>query len=195
MSFTDVLVGAGVGFLLGGPAGAAAGGFAAIEAEGQVDATKAVVPSSTSLTTATVGTKAATTEPSFFQQLGAVLGGGVGSSIAGALAPAVTTAVTTGGKVVTTAGCPSGKNQVRTIIQTLNPAGQVIKQKIERGRPFLMARDIVIAKRVFRTVAKVSGRLPRKTVKQSKASMLTDAALDRALRDTLTDDNGNGGKC
>jgi len=57
-----------------------------------------------------------------------------------------------------------------------------------------MAKDIVTAKRVFRTVAKVAGRLPRRTVKQSKAAMLTEAAVDRALRD-VNNDNGNGGKC
>ncbi len=196
MSFTDILIGAGVGFLTGGPVGAIAGGAVGaglIElpvAETAVATRPAL--SQTSLTKPGTGTVSipVQNEPTLLERIGSVIGGGAAQVAATALAPGATQAVMAGG-----VACPSSKNRVVTIIQTIAPNGKVVKQKVEQGRPFLMARDIVTAKRVFRTVARVSGRLPRRTVKQSKASMLTDAALDKALRDTMSDDNGNGGKC
>lgn len=199
MAFMDVLIGAGLGFLAGGPVGAgigAASGAGLLDDFGGTPAasTTAIAPlSNTSLTrpgTATVSIPVQN-EPTFLERVGQAISGGAAQTVAGAVGPAATTAVLAGG-----AACPTTKNRVRTIIQTIAPNGTVIKQRIERGRPFLMNRDIVTAKRVFRTVAKVSGRLPKKTVKQSRSSMLTDAALDRAFRDVQGDNgNGNGGKC
>jgi len=192
MGFMDVLISAGTGFLLGGPAGAVAGGIAAFAAEGEDEAAKPML-SNTSLTKASGGTAAAPApaEQTLLQKIGSAISGGAAAVAGEALAPEVTAAVTKGGFA-----CPTNKNRVRTIIQTISPAGKVIRQSIEKGRPFLMNRDIVIAKRVFRTVAKVSGRLPKRTVKQSAASMLKDAAIDKAMRDVLTDNghhhNGNG---
>jgi len=77
----------------------------------------------------------------------------------------------------------------RTLIQTVDRAsGAVIKQEVEVGAPFLMNRDIVIAKRVFRMATKLHGRLPRRSVKRRVVdcppginSFLEGRALTRAL--------------
>jgi len=190
------LIGGGLGFLTGGPVGAVAGiavGSGLVDLPGQPAGQTALPLSNTSITAASKQTVSIPVQnaPGILSQIGSAIGGGVASIVGQAVAPTATAAVLAGG-----AACPTTKNRVQTIIQTIAPNGKVIKQRIERGRPFLMNRDIVTAKRVFRTVAKVSGRLPRKTVKQSKASMLTDAALDKAFRDVQGDNgNGNGGKC
>jgi len=73
-----------------------------------------------------------------------------------------------------------------TIVQTLsNATGEVVRQRTLRGSPFLMNRDIGIAKRVFRTATKLHGRLPRRAVQQSRTKMFTDRLLDKALDDAL----------
>jgi len=191
----DTLVGGAVGFLTGGPAGAIAGAGFGSGLLGITGDTKAITgptaaPSATSLTSAALQPVARPTSGGgILSTLGGVVSGGAAQAAAAALAPAATAAVLTGAP-----GCPTGKNRVMTVVQVLKPDGTLCSQKVIAGRPFLMNSDIVTAKRVFRTIGKLSGRMPKRTVKQSKASMLTEAALDKALRDTIGD-NGNGGKC
>ncbi len=196
MSFLDDLaggiLGAGLGFLTGGPAGAIAGGAIGSGLIGGDEAAptqKALPLSNTSLTSASAKTVSIPVQnaPGLLSQIGSAIGGTAASLIGGAVGPTAAAAV-----VGAPGACPTGKNRVRTIIQVIKPDGTVCSQKIEAGRPFLMNRDIVTAKRVFRTVAKVAGRLPKRTVKQSRASMLSEAAVNKALRD-VNNDNGNGG--
>jgi len=79
-------------------------------------------------------------------------------------------------------GGGNGQVSVMTIVQTIdNATGAVIRTKTLRGSPFLMNNDIAVAKRVFRTVGKLSGRLPKKIVKQSEASKLKDEIQDAAF--------------
>lgn len=73
----------------------------------------------------------------------------------------------------------------QTLVQTLNAQNQVIRTQILPGSPFLMNKDIVAAKRVFRLSSKLSGKLPRKTVKESKITQLKDAAVDSALKQII----------
>jgi len=194
MGFLDNLVsglgGAVAGFLTGGPAGAIAGGVGGLLAGDTDTPTTAVAtrPSPTSLTTAS------TTAP-------AAGGGTVGKLLQGLVLGPIPLlgAVATGvldppAAAAGMAGCPTGKNRVITTVTTVDAAGRIVKQKQLAGRPFLMNKDIVTAKRVFRTIQKASGRLPRRTVKEGKTKQLTDAVMDKALSNVITD-NGNGGKC
>lgn len=79
------------------------------------------------------------------------------------------------------------KNTVRTVVQTINPAGQVIRQEIFPGRPFLMQKDFTIAKRVIKLAAKAHGKIPRRTVKQSDTSKINEAIKDKVLRTVVQD--------
>ena len=64
-----------------------------------------------------------------------------------------------------TVGQPTGsmKNIVRTIVQTINPAGKIVNQDILEGSPWLMRKDFVVMKRVLRTLASGNEKVPRKT--------------------------------
>jgi len=81
------------------------------------------------------------------------------------------------------AGGTGGNGDVftRTVIQTLNRQGQVVRQRIERGSPFLMNRDLAIAKRVIRTVGKLGGKFRRTKSGPSKMKQLTDKVIDTAI--------------
>lgn len=191
MGFLDKLLsglgGAAVGFATGGPAGAIAGGIGGLLAEDEDPSTAVATmkPSNTSITRATTAPDTRLTTPSTASKLlsGLVLG----PLPLGALALSERAEAAAG-----LAAIPGGgKNRVITTVSTINPAGQIIKQKQLAGRPFLMNKDIVTAKRVFRTIQKASGRLPRRTVKEGKTKQLTDAVMDKALSNVITD----GGKC
>ena len=70
--------------------------------------------------------------------------------------------------------------RTRTIVQTLDEDGQIVRQKVLKGSPFLMRRDLIIAKRVLRTASKL-GRFGPKTRTPSKMKQFTDAVIDQAL--------------
>jgi len=192
---TDLLrgaVGGAVGFLTGGPAGAIAGTVAGVTGSGpSAPQAQIAAPSPTSLTQASAailqspvggivkaGLAAITPVQATLQQVTRAAGQELAERVSG-------------GAV---AGCPSGKNTVITTVQTFDRDGSLVRSKSTRGSPFLMNVDIVTAKRVFRLVAKASGRLPRKMIKEGKTKQLTDAVMDKALANVITD-NGNGGKC
>ncbi len=78
------------------------------------------------------------------------------------------------------------KNVVTTIIQTRDPSGRVIKTETRKGRPFLMKQDLVIAKRVFKTVRKAGEKLPKKTVRPSRSQMLKEQIVDVAMQKLIT---------
>jgi len=90
----------------------------------------------------------------------------------------------------------NGRVHTRTIVQTVdNATGQVIKQKIMMGSPHMMNSDIQAAKKVFRQSAKLAARMPRRTVKQSAASKLTDAVTQRAIQNVQGGDSCPPAKC
>ncbi|MFQ5937757.1 MAG: hypothetical protein ACE5LB_15240 [Acidiferrobacterales bacterium] len=71
----------------------------------------------------------------------------------------------------------------RTLVQTVDRrTGQVVRTEVLRGRPYLMQRDVQIAKRVFRQSRALEGRLPKKRVRQSRRSMLHQAVEERVLQ-------------
>jgi len=76
----------------------------------------------------------------------------------------------------------NGVTHRRTVVQTINNAtGDVIREEMRRGAPFLMKHEIQVAKRVFKTVMKLSGKLPRKTVKESETTALKNQLTNKAL--------------
>ncbi len=83
---------------------------------------------------------------------------------------------------VVAAAAPGMKNVVMTQVITRNPAGQVIKTEILKGRPFIMKSDITAAKRVFKQSRKLAAKLPKKTVKQSDAAALNDAIKQKMMQ-------------
>jgi len=83
----------------------------------------------------------------------------------------------------------NGQFATRTTVERLEIAnGQVTITSQSPGSPHLMNSDIQAAKKVFRNVAKLNRRLPRKTVKESPVSKLKDAAVEAAIRRANTDD-------
>jgi len=195
MGFFDTLltaVGGGVaGFLTGGPVGAAVGAAGGLLSGG--DEPSKIAQTRPALSNTSLTGASATPPGGIINTLSGI----ATQQIPGAQALLGLETAVTAREQIAAAGAVAGmagKNRVITTITTINPAGQIVKQKQEPGRPFLMNKDIVTAKRVFRTITKASGRLPRKTVKEGKTKQLTDAVMDKALSNVITD-NGNGGKC
>jgi len=109
---------------------------------------------------------------------GQVLQDVVGSVIGGA-----------GAVDVTGFGGGNGRFATRTIVETMDTVtGEIVKRKVMPGSPHIMNSEISAAKKVFRQARKLDARLPRKTVRESKAKQLTNAAMDKALRDTQSGD-------
>ncbi len=85
-----------------------------------------------------------------------------------------------------------GKNRVQTVIQTINPAGKVIKTVTQAGRPFLMQKDFTIAKRVIKLAAAAAARIPRKRVQEGIGAQITRAVKQKVLSTIVNGGNGNG---
>lgn len=69
-----------------------------------------------------------------------------------------------------------------TRVMSLDASGTIIATQNFEGTPFLMNKDVIAAKRVFRLSQKLARKLPKRTVKQSAVSQLKDAAVDQAMR-------------
>jgi len=81
----------------------------------------------------------------------------------------------------------------QTVVQTIDrTTGNVVKQELFRGSPFLMNHDIVVAKKVFRMASKLHGRLPRKSVKRRVIDCppINEFINTRALSHVLSSKNG-----
>jgi len=118
--------------------------------------------------------------PTASQQLGVTAAGIVGGPLGGGIQSAVSSTV----------GVARMKNRVITRVQTLNPQDQVIREKILEGAPFLMQKDFQVARRVIKASAMAARRIPKKSVKQSVASVLNDAIKQRALQEVTNGHNG-----
>jgi len=60
------------------------------------------------------------------------------------------------------------KNRVTTIIETTDGAGNVVRQRVEKGSPFLMRSDFQTVKKVMRLARIAAGLLPAKTGRKAK---------------------------
>ncbi len=158
MGFFTELLGAALpiaGAILGGPAGAGAGVAIAGLLGGDAPVTQ-------------VGTGA---------QLAAMRGVSpvAGTNVAQSLAAA-------GVKV--TGACPTTTGRLRkvTTVQTIDPVtGKVCKTESFPGGVAVRASDVAAAKRFFRQIRKLDAKLPRKTQKPSRATLLKDRLIENAL--------------
>ncbi len=76
----------------------------------------------------------------------------------------------------------NGQTFRRTIVLTIrSDDGVIVRRKVLEGSPHIMNKDIQIAKRVFRASTKLGARLPKKTIRRSRRSMLTDQVMENAL--------------
>ena len=82
---------------------------------------------------------------------------------------------------------PGGNGQfvTQTVVVTMNAAGEVVNRRVLQGSPFLMNRDLAIAKRVLRTAGKLGQKFSRKARTQSKRSQLLNAIEDKAISRAL----------
>jgi len=80
-----------------------------------------------------------------------------------------------------TAAATGGMRKI-TIVQTLNAAGQVVKQKTTKGGVAVFQSDVTAANRVARQVRRLEKRMPRKLVKQSETARLKEEVTEAALR-------------
>jgi len=77
-----------------------------------------------------------------------------------------------------------------TIVQTTDlRTGQVVRQRILNGSPFLMNNEVNKLRTVARKLGKANARLPRKTRRASAQRELVDAVTQNALRRVITDGN------
>jgi len=75
-----------------------------------------------------------------------------------------------------------------TIVQTLDlRTGQIVRQRVLNGSPFLMNNEVNKLRTVARKLGKANARLPRKTRKASAQRELVDAVTQNALRRVITD--------
>jgi len=120
------------------------------------------------------------------------IGGLLGTTAAGVvggpvLTPAqLTAAGGTAAQIIAATGgaaCPAGTGGARkvTIIQTINQAGQVIKQITHKGGVAVFQSDVAAANRVARQVTSLNKRMPRKTVKESQTTALKNRLINNAL--------------
>ena len=81
----------------------------------------------------------------------------------------------------------NGQFATRTRVERLNVlTGEISVVSLRPGSPHLMNSEVNAAKKLFRQVAALNKRMPRKTVKQSKMAKLTEAAVDAATRNVTT---------
>lgn len=79
-------------------------------------------------------------------------------------------------------GGGNGRTVRQTIVITRDTAtGEIIRQVVLQGAPFLMGRDVQIANRVFRQSTRLQKRLPKRLVRQTRRSALTQQVVEQAL--------------
>ncbi len=84
------------------------------------------------------------------------------------------------------AGGGNGRFRTATLVRTVDAVtGETVSERILSGSPFLMNRDLAIAKRVLRTAGKLGRKFSRKGREKSKRSILLDAIEDKAISQAL----------
>jgi len=85
-------------------------------------------------------------------------------------------------------GRGNGQFARQTIVQTVDLAtGEVTRQLVFDGAPFLMNSDVRKLRSISRKVSKAHSKLPRRVVRESAAKQLVDAATQKALRNVQGD--------
>jgi len=125
--------------------------------------------------------------------LGAGAAEAIGSLLGGdeetAMVPATTTALPVATEIgiaarkALTTPQATGALRTRTIVQTIDPAGRILKSKVHKGGVAVFQADVTAANRVARQVRKLDKRLPRKLVKETELTRLKNEVAAQALRD------------
>jgi len=89
-------------------------------------------------------------------------------------------------------GMVTGGLRKRTIVETVNAAGQVVKRKVTKGGVAVFQQDVTAANRVARQLRKLDKRMPKKIVKQSETARLTEEVKNAALRHARDSADHNG---
>ncbi len=79
-------------------------------------------------------------------------------------------------------GVATGAMRKRTIVETIDANGKVVKRKITKGGVAVFQADVTAANRVARQVRKLDKRMPKKIVKQSEIARLKEEVTESALR-------------
>jgi len=87
----------------------------------------------------------------------------------------------------------TGAMRKRTIVETIDANGKVVKRKVTKGGVAVFQADVTAANRVARQVRKLDKRMPRKLVKQSEIARLKDEVTEQALRDARDHGHGHNG--
>jgi len=115
-----------------------------------------------------------------------VLPGVVGAAVgAGAALGGTALLATDDGRAGLAGG--NGMTTVQTIVNTIdNATGQIIRQKVLRGRPFLMQRDFIAWRRVERMARTAARRVGLKARRPSQKTTLRNAFETVQLQRALT---------
>jgi len=123
--------------------------------------------------------------------VGAITGQPAISTAAGIVAAQGTRALVGIGSPAAVSGTPgaggNGVTHLRTVVQSIdNATGAVVRESIQEGSPFLMNKDMQIARKVFKMIGMANKRLPKKMVRVSEATMLKDQLVTSSLQAAIT---------
>jgi len=142
-------------------------------------------------TAVNLGVGALTGQPGVAAASGLIASRGAESLIGTTPAAAVRRATGLGGG--------NGVTHLRTVVQSIdNATGAIVRESIQEGSPFLMNKDMQIARKVFKMIGMANKRLPKKMVRVSAATMLKDQLVESSLQNAISHNhhhsgaNGNG---
>lgn len=79
----------------------------------------------------------------------------------------------------------NGREVTTTVVTTVDAAGTVLRTKVLKGSPFLMNRDLAIARRVDRVLGKAARKNAARRRGPSKRTQILDAIEQKALSTAL----------
>jgi len=99
----------------------------------------------------------------------------------------------TGGAVNTTGfSGGNGRFATRTIVETMDTtSGKIVKRKTLPGSPYLMNSEVAGLRKVVKKSNNLQKRIPRRTVKQSTTSKLTEAVQMKAIQNVQLPHHGD----
>jgi len=112
--------------------------------------------------------------------------------VGGLVAPILGSVLGTGGAVNTTGfSGGNGRFATRTIVETMDTtSGKIVKRKTLPGSPYLMNTEVAGLRKVVKKSNNLQKRIPRRTVKQSTTSKLTEAVQMKAIQNVQLPHHG-----
>lgn len=78
-------------------------------------------------------------------------------------------------------GVPMGKPALYTVVLAVYPDGTVEERERMRGKPYLMTRDVQVARKVAKRSASIRKRMPKQTVRESPMKQLQNTLMQNAI--------------